>query len=45
MKTYLFVDRNSSVEVILSAENEEEAKKLLESKVKYPWTFRMEEVE
>ena len=45
MKRFNFAEKNSSCNLVLSAENEEEALSELRDKVKYPLDWRMEIVD
>lgn len=42
MKTYIYCGKNNSLTVILSAENLEEAEKLLAEELKEPQYYRLE---
>jgi len=42
MKTYSFADKHSNCVLILSAENDKEAKELLKEKIQNPEYWRME---
>jgi len=45
MKTYIFMEKNGSGNLALSADNEKEAFELLEEKVTTPGGWRLEDVE